>query len=255
MANTLPNTRSPVTGRADTKRALLLTGLVVGYGAVAPSMLPATSVLPNLGAASAAVLAARHWGRSWSDLGLDPADAGRGLRAGVTTVLPAAGVLAAMAITPALRPLLRDERVTDASGREAAYHLLVRIPLATAVAEEVLFRGALLGMTGAGRRPARALAWTSVAFGLWHVVPALYSHRSNPHGVQLTEGRGGAVATVAGTVAATAPVGAALAVLRLRSRSVLAPVIAHAAVNGLAFVAARAVGGRISRTLARDPRC
>jgi len=159
-------------------------------------MLPVTSVLPNLGAASAALLAARHWGRSWSDLGLDPADAGRGLRAGVTTVLPAAGVLAAMAITPALRPLLRDERVTDASGREAAYQLLVRIPLATAVAEEVLFRGALLGMTGA-----------------------------------------------------------ALAVLRLRSRSVLAPVIAHATVNGLAFVAARAVGGRISRTLARDPRC
>ncbi|MGH9031052.1 MAG: lysostaphin resistance A-like protein [Acidimicrobiia bacterium] len=232
----------------DTRRALLTTGLIVGYGAIAPRVLPPSSVLPNLGAAAAGVLAARRWGRSWGDLGLDRGDAGPGLRAGLATVPPLASAVAAASLMPALRPLLRDERVIGLSGRDAAYHALVRIPVATALAEEVLFRGALLGMTGAGSRPVRAVAWTSVAFGLWHALPALHSHRSNPHGARLAERHGGVVVTVAGTVVVTAVAGAALAGLRLRARSVLAPVIAHAAVNGLVFLAARAVGGGVRRS-------
>ncbi len=39
----------------------------------------------------------------------------------------------------------RDARVTDASRGEAALHLLVRIPLATALVEELVFRGVILG--------------------------------------------------------------------------------------------------------------
>ncbi len=228
----------------DTRRALLLTGLVAGYGAIAPPVLPASSVLPNVGAATASVLAARHWGRSWAEIGLDPAHAGRGVGAGLATVPPIAAVVTAVALIPALRAGLRDDRISRLSGREAAFHLFVRIPLATALAEEVMFRGAMLAITGAGRRPARAVAWSSVGFGLWHVLPALHAHRSNPQSARLTRRYGGAMSTVAGTVVATAAAGVALGALRLRSRSVVAPVIAHAAVNGLMFLAARVVARR-----------
>ena len=223
----------------DTRRAFLATGLVVAYGAVAPRVLPPTSVVPNLTVAATGVAAARWWGRSWAELGLDPVDARRGLRFGAAAVPVVAGAVATVAAVPALRRLLRDERVLGLSDREAAFHALVRIPLATALAEEVLFRSVLLGQTGTGGRRVRAVVWTSMAFGLWHVLPALHSHRSNR--------QGGAATTVTGTVVATAGVGAALAVLRLRSRSVVAPVIAHAAVNGLTFVAARLVGRRARR--------
>jgi membrane protease YdiL (CAAX protease family) len=44
---------------------------------------------------------------------------------------------------------------------------------------------------------------------------------------------------VAGTVAATTAAGVGFSLLRLRSGSVLAPVIVHAAINSSAFIAAR----------------
>ena len=49
---------------------------------------------------------------------------------------------------------------------------------------------------------------------------------------------------VASTVLATAAAGVAFAWLRLRSRSVVAPVLAHAALNSLAFVATHWVDRR-----------
>jgi membrane protease YdiL (CAAX protease family) len=51
-------------------------------------------------------------------------------------------------------------------------------------------------------------------------------------------------ASVAGVVAITGVAGAALAALRLRSRSVLAPILAHVAINSSAFVATRILARR-----------
>jgi membrane protease YdiL (CAAX protease family) len=55
---------------------------------------------------------------------------------------------------------------------------------------------------------------------------------------------GGRVALVAGTVAATALAGLGLCALRLRTKSVVAPIVVHAAINGVAFAVARATVAR-----------
>jgi membrane protease YdiL (CAAX protease family) len=229
---------------ADVRRAAVATGVVLSYGVVAHRLAPTRTELPaNLGAAAAAVLVARAWGHSWADLGLDPSKAGRGARNGLVASAPLAAGLAVVAAVPAIRPWFRDERVVGTSTREAAGHVLVRIPLATALAEELLFRAVLLAVTDAAlRRRWAAIAWTSLVFGAWHVVPALHAHRNTPEAAGRVESYGGVVATIAGTVAATTVAGVGLAVLRLRARSVLAPVVAHAVVNAAAFLVARRAG-------------
>jgi membrane protease YdiL (CAAX protease family) len=110
------------------------------------------------------------------------------------------------------------------------------------VAEELLFRSALLGLGARSRSRTTAVITTSLAFGAWHVIPSLHAHRANSAHAQLTSRMGGAPASIAMTVAVTAGAGGLLAVLRLRSRSVVAPVIAHGALNAVAFLAARWAG-------------
>jgi membrane protease YdiL (CAAX protease family) len=224
---------------------LALAALVLAYGATSQQAESAGWQVPaNLAAGAAAVAAARARGSSWDVQGLDPLALPGGLRLGVTTLVPVGAVVALGIALPSTRPLFVDERVHGAGARTLAYHALVRIPLATALAEELLFRSALLGIELRSRSRRRAVAMTAIAFGLWHVLPALRSHESNPAGAELASRAGGRAATVAVTVGATAAAGAGLAWLRLRSRSVAAPFIAHAGVNLAAFAAATCMARR-----------
>ena len=85
-----------------------------------------------------------------------------------------AGVGAAVAV-PATRAMLADEKVTGTGRAEAAFETLVRIPLETALAEELIFRGVLLGLALRSRTPLGAVVSSSIWFGLWHVYPTLGS--------------------------------------------------------------------------------
>ena len=218
---------------------------MLGYGAAAGRALPDALRLPaNLAAAVGMVGLARRWDRSWDDLGLAPSALPAGIAAGAATVPVIAAALGVAAALPRTRRLFSDERVLGVSGWIAWRKLLLQVPLETALAEELMFRGALLALAQAVVTDHAAVAATSVAFGVWHVLPALESHRSNPGAAGAAERVGGAGAVVAGTVIATAAAGAAFAWLRLRSRSVAAPVVAHAALNSLAFLATRWIGRR-----------
>jgi uncharacterized protein len=108
------------------------------------------------------------------------------------------------------------------------FETLVRIPLETALAEEVIFRGVLLALGLRSRSRGWAIVTSSVLFGLWHVVPRLGAPARDAYG------RPDASATAA-VFATTAIAGAGFAWLRLRAGSVLAPVLAHAALNMAAF--------------------
>jgi membrane protease YdiL (CAAX protease family) len=230
--------------QADARHALVAGGLVLGYGALAGRAPEGARLPANLAAAAGLVALSRRWGRSWSDLGLHPADLPAGIAVGAATVPVIATVIGATAAVTPARGLFSDERVVGMSGWEASRKLLVQVPLETALAEEVLFRGALLGLVRASVTDRVAVAATALAFGVWHVLPALESHRSNPGAADVAEGHGGAGAVVATTVLATAAAGVAFTWLRLRSRSVVAPVLAHAALNSLAFVATHWIGRR-----------
>jgi membrane protease YdiL (CAAX protease family) len=216
-------------------------GLALGWGAVSHRYVP-PRWRPVAGAAAALGLAgiARAGGAGARDIGCDRRDLGSGLRVGAV----AAGAIAAVTATG--RALdrngaaFRDDRVTNASRAEAVGHLLVRIPVATALVEELVFRGVILGLgirDGGDRR--RALAVSSIAFGLWHIGAALHPARRQATGDAVGHQLVSTPAVVVGDVVATTIGGLGFGWLRLRSGSIAAPVLAHATLNGSAYLATR----------------
>jgi membrane protease YdiL (CAAX protease family) len=212
---------------------LAAVGLTSAYSVVVNHVLPQPSHVPgNLAASGLLLLLARRAGVGVADLGLAPDAAPAALRTGaVAGGAVAAAITAAAALAPTRRVFV-DDRVRDHTTGELAYHALLRIPIATALGEELVFRAALLGLFSRRRAPTAAVAVTSALFGLWHVLPTLETL-----GPEATPRRRAGL--VAGVVTVTGAAGAAFAGLRLRSRSVLAPAVAHAALNVSALLAAR----------------
>lgn len=181
----------------------------------------------NTAAAAAGLAAAAASGLTAADLGLTRERLPAGLRYGAAPAAAvAAGWLAAAAM-PAAQPVLRDERLAAQTGREAAYHALVRIPAGTVLWEEVAFRGVLQATLRRVLPEGAAIAVASGMFGIWHIRPTLEALRVN----QLAGGRRATGNAVAAAVAATAAGGAVLALLRARSGSLAAPVLLHLATN------------------------
>ena len=188
-----------------------------------------TASLILVGGAVAAVGCARAGGIGPVALGLGPGTRRTGLRVGAVAAVAVTVGLAATTLVPVVADAFRSAG-TGRSGGAVALAVLVRIPFATALAEELLFRSALLGaLQHDGRRAAVGLS--SLAFGAWHVLPTL--------------DRGNAVSgdglLVVGVVLATTAAGVVLASLRLRAGSVVAAMLAHAAVNSTALTLAWAL--------------
>jgi CAAX protease family protein len=184
---------------------------------------------------------ARRVGCSDRDLGIRAEDAASGLRTGLAAAAVAAGAVALGAAVPGTRRFFHDQRLSDVGRGRAAYHLAVRIPLATALAEELLFRGALLALFRRRRSRTTAVLCTSLLFGASHVLPTLDHYHGNPASALIDDAARGRRLAVLATTMSTTAAGAAFAWLRLRSRSLLAPVLAHAAINVSAYLAGRRI--------------
>ncbi len=213
-----------------------LSALLLAYNA-AIFLVPTYPVLYvplNVSSAVLLLLLARRVGLRRPELGLAPEAASRGLAVG-GAVLAGAALLAVIAVAvPALHPLLEDRRIEGIGIGLLAYRTLVRIPFGTALLEEVAFRGVLLAGWARAAGPLRGVLGSSAVFGLWHVRPALDLVAINAPGAAGPE----QAAIVAGAVAFTAAGGLFFAWLRLRSGSLLAPLLAHAGINSVATVAA-----------------
>lgn len=221
--------------------------VTLAWGAFSHLVIPERA-RPAAGAGAAIGLAAlaHTVGADTRDLGCDRRDLGSGLRVGA---IAAGAIVTATATARALDrkgSAFRDERVTNASTGEAALQLFVRIPLATALVEELVFRGVILGFGLRDGDRRRALVVSSIAFGLWHVGSALHPERQRATSGVVGHPRAIAPAAVLGDVIATTIGGFGLGWLRLRSGSIAAPAIAHAALNGSAYLATR-LGGKSIR--------
>jgi membrane protease YdiL (CAAX protease family) len=229
--------------RRERATAAAVSLLAAGYNVAVNRVLsPRTHVPANLAFAAAICGIGRVAARmSWSDLGLGRTEAGRGFRVGTKSSLMSAALVAAAAAAPWTRRFFADERILRSSRGAAVYEMCVRIPLATALPEEVVFRGVLLSVLSRSHTTATAIAWTSTLFGLWHVLPTLDTMRTNPIKDVLPEGWLGYAAAAGAALPATAATGALFALLRNRSGSVVAPVLTHTAINATAYL-----GGRLS---------
>jgi membrane protease YdiL (CAAX protease family) len=201
------------------------------------AVVPSWGYIPAiLAAAVLAVLAARRGGATLDDLGLAIHRARRSLLIG----LGIGGVIAAVVgiglTVPWFRDFFADERFADLGVGALAYQALVRIPLGTAVGEELLFRSVGLGIGLRRWSLVGAVAGSSALFGLWHILPALDSHASNPVATSVP-----VPLLVAGTVAITALAGVGFSWLRIWTGHVAAPLVAHATLNASALMAAAAI--------------
>ena len=230
-----------MTDRQALARAeLAAAAALLAWNAAINRMVPSPVYVPaNLAAAGLSLAAARQRRVPAADLGLGGDQVGRGLRVGLAAAAPVAAVVALGASVPATRRWFLDERATTGDAGYALYHTVVRIPFGTAAAEEVLFRGALLGILLQRHSRLRASALSSALFGLWHVLPTLDTLALHPAGSAVGGDPVRTGGAVLASVVVTAAAGLGFSWLRFRGDSVLAPMVAHAALNSSAFVAAR----------------
>jgi membrane protease YdiL (CAAX protease family) len=180
----------------------------------------------------AATVGAAVWaGASAADLGLRAADLPSGALWGSTVGLGLAAAIVVISFVPAAEGFFDDDRYADLDGGELAVEALVRVPIATALFEEVVFRGVVLGLALMVTGRLVGVLSSSALFGFWHVFAAADFASTNE-----SAGSTALVAVVAGTVVVTGLAGVGLAWLRLRSQSVLAPTLVHAAVNATALL-------------------
>ena len=215
----------------QTVAVLVVFTVARGYGLLGPAAV-AMSLLT-----AALVLIAWTAGATRADLGLGRADMGAGLRYGAGVIGVVLLVLVVAAVIPATSGFLHDSRAQIGGGR-LLYELGVSIVLLTAIPEEFAFRGVLLGSALRLWGPWRASLITSALFGLWHIAPTLHTMSDNRTVSGLSASTGGRILLVLGSIAVTFLAGLAFCWLRLRSRSLIAPVMAHVATNGLALTVA-----------------
>lgn len=178
---------------------------------------------------------------SLEDLGLTRSSLFAGARWGVGAVVLIALVLTGAVLLAdridAIATLLADERAAAADG-SLLDATLVRIPIGTALFEEVAFRGVLLALALRILPTVRAVGATSVVFGLWHIAPTIVTLRINEVEVASLASAG----AITGAVLVTTVAGVGFCWLRLRSGSLLAPILAHWATNALGLLAASTQG-------------
>jgi membrane protease YdiL (CAAX protease family) len=168
-------------------------------------------------------------------MGLRPDRAKRGfVVGGIAIGIIALGVAIAIAI-PTTRELFRDQRIIDNSIAWVLFQAFVRVPFATALYEEVLFRGIVFGMLVRRRSPLVAGLATSLLFGLWHVLPTIQTLDTNPGG-DLFGGVTGISLAVVGSIVGTATAGLAFLWIRLLANSTYASVLAHIGTNSVAML-------------------
>lgn len=196
-------------------RAVGLAGALVGWSFTAGIDQPwrrHPAVQAGLGTALA--LAVR------APLGLRPPAARNGLRLGASVAGAVAAAVAASAAVPRVRAAMGDRDLPARPGR----WLGVEIPLGTVWSEETAFRGALAAAAFEAFGPRRGRALQALTFGLTHIPDARATGEP-----------------MLGTVAVTGLAGWVFALLAERSGSLLAPMLAHLAINESGALAALVV--------------
>jgi uncharacterized protein len=208
--------------------AALLATNVLGRGVG-----PAWHAVIGAGLVIVLALIAAWAGLSAADLGLARRSAGRGLRWGAVAAAAAVVAAALAYAVPPARDVVAGTSDTSSSSALAA--VVVLIPLGTVLPEEFAFRGVLWALLRRDHGAGVATAVSSGLFGIWHVLAALTGSAANQAATAAlgSGGGGGTVLRVIGTVLITGLAGAVLCWLRLRSGSLLAPIMAHWAVNGM----------------------
>lgn len=153
-------------------------------------------------------------------LGLRPPPGRAGLRLGAAVAAAVAGGVLAGSAVPKVRAGMAARELPLRPGR----WLGLEIPLGTVWSEETAFRGALGTLASSAFGPTGGRTLQALTFGLTHIADARATGEP-----------------IVGTVVATGLAGWVFALLAERSGSLLAPMLAHLAINEAGAIAALAV--------------
>lgn len=181
-------------------------------------------------------------GMTRAQLGLGRDAIGSGVRFGLAASALVLVVVVIGACIPATSSFMDDARVHVGVGG-LARELLLSILIGTVLPEELLFRGVILGSAMERWGRWRGVAASSALFSLWHIAPTLATSGGNAELSTATTTALGRLGLVAAAMASTFVAGVVFAWLRVRSRSLVAPILAHLATNGVAFTVAWFVAG------------
>jgi uncharacterized protein len=187
----------------------------------------------NVASIGSLALLARAASMTAGEVGVQREFVGSGLRWGGIAFAVITVVLVVASALPATSGFFDDDRADIGAG-ELLLKVLVVIPIGTVLFEEVAFRGVLLGLLRRLSSARAAVASAAILFGFWHVPTAWNTSSASANTARL--------AAVAGTVVATTLAGLAFCFLRLRSRSIVAPILAHIATNCVTLAIAWSVG-------------
>lgn len=216
---------------------------LVLYGNVAAFFfaggLPGGSVLAAaLGVAFAALVlvGARRSGLTLADMGLTRRGALKAALAGsALAAVGAVGALAVMRFPPLLGEPVSYGPAATVGGAALAVHILVLVPLAVVVPEELAFRGALLAALRRRYRIAPAVAISAGVFMLWHMtIVGLTLGQTSLAASAVFSALGAAVAFLAVFAG-----GVAFALLRIATGHLAAPIAAHWGFNAALLVGLR----------------
>ena len=193
-------------------RAVALAAGLVGWSGLVGPRIPASGQpLVHAGLAAALAVSAR------APLGLRPPQLWSGLRLGLAAAAPVIIGVAASTAAPPVRSAMAERDLPVSSSR----WLAVRIPVGTVWSEEAAFRAALGTVAADAFGPTGGRLLQSLAFGLSHIADAR-----------------GTGEPVIPTVLVTGVAGWIFALLRERSGSLAAPMLAHLAINEAGAIAA-----------------
>ena len=188
-------------------------------------------IFVNVIAAVIATLLARRT-LSYDDLGLHSSHARSGFfYGGAIASVVAAVAVAGSALFAGDIPTPETQQSTG----DLVFDICLRIPIGTAAAEEILFRGVLLGLwTRRSRRFTKGLVATSFVFALWHVWPTLAETSDGNLSKALGDlgSLGAVVSALWAPLLVTFVAGIFFGLLRRWTGSVIAPIFVHAAANG-----------------------
>lgn len=186
-------------------------------------------------------------------LGLSFDDLGMGLHVVLKGLLIAIGVSATVIvgvfIVASLPPLKHYFVLAQhMKPTRVAYETAVRIPLSTALTEEIIFRGVLLGVMLTQYDTVASVAICSVVFGLWHILPSLDRFRMHSG---ITKTKRLSAGYVLATIGATAIAGVFFSWLRIMAGSIVAPWLTHWSINASAMLASAFLAHKSNKKAAR----
>jgi uncharacterized protein len=210
--------------RPSKVRAVAMAAALVGWSFAAPRV--RWHPVPNAALGTGLVAVTR------SPLGLRPPELWSGMRYGLAASAVVALGVAAMTTLPPVRAAMAKRDMPKPTGR----WLLVDIPIGTVWPEEAAYRATLGTVAEEAFGPTRGRLLQAAAFGLWHIVDARITGQP-----------------VIGTVLVTGLGGWLFGWLHARSGSLVAPMLAHLAVNEAAALAALGVQRRAKRRAGPPP--